>query len=331
MEALVEALCSVLAFVTLFVGEADKAVETGWLVMGLPVRSAHSARARDGYWRRFVEWSGKASGESRAPVDPELIVEFLEEQRLEGKSASVLRGYVWTFGSIHREEGWANPMDSDVVDRWLNDMVGMLELEPPRRARGIRLEELEAIERVACEPRDFGGGRMEAAPLARRRGLVDIALLWVMRDALLGRGAVVRLRWNEIDVGALGSGVVLLREHMGGKGELEYLNPRAMSALFLIKTGSGEELVFSCTPETVRNRVRSAALAAGLGEGFSGHSPRLGFAMELAEIWPEAGVFKRGDGSTVAAEDVSWEPRVVVDVAVARPLVRRYYEQSRVV
>ena len=43
-----------------------------------------------------------------------------------------------------------------------------------------------------------------------------------------------------------------------------------------------EARVFAMTGESVANRVRAAALAAGLGDGYGGHSLRRGMCSDLA-------------------------------------------------
>ena len=46
--------------------------------------------------------------------------------------------------------------------------------------------------------------------------------------------------------------------------------------------------VFGLTGEALANRVRAAARAAGLGDGFTGHSGRIGMAAGSTETWSPA-------------------------------------------
>ena len=51
------------------------------------------------------------------------------------------------------------------------------------------------------------------------------------------------------------------------------------------------------TGETLTNGIRAAARAAGLGEGFSGHSGRIGMARRIVAAGaPNAAVQKQGGG-----------------------------------
>ena len=53
--------------------------------------------------------------------------------------------------------------------------------------------------------------------------------------------------------------------------------------------------VFGLTGETLANRVRAAAEAAGLGNGFSGHSGRIGMARRMVAAGaPNAAVQRQG-------------------------------------
>ena len=53
--------------------------------------------------------------------------------------------------------------------------------------------------------------------------------------------------------------------------------------------------VFGLTGETLANRVRAVARAAGLGEAFSGHSGRIGMARRtVAAGAPDAAVQRQG-------------------------------------
>ena len=58
----------------------------------------------------------------------------------------------------------------------------------PKRAKGLSAEVLAAIRATACQPRSRSDGRTESPERAKARGLVDIALTCLGRDALLRRG-----------------------------------------------------------------------------------------------------------------------------------------------
>ena len=53
------------------------------------------------------------------------------------------------------------------------------------------------------------------------------------------------------------------------------------------KQATASDSVFGLRPNQISARIKQAALAANLGDGFSGHSPRVGMARDLARAGTE--------------------------------------------
>ena len=70
---------------------------------------------------------------------------------------------------------------------------------------------LAAIYETACFPRVGRGGVLEGADTALRRGLVDIALCWVLSDDGLRRSEAAALTWDDITRWDNGSGRLTVR------------------------------------------------------------------------------------------------------------------------
>ena len=144
---------------------------------------------------------------------------------------------------------------------------------------------------AACRPRVGRGGRRESVQAAAKRGNVDIALVRLMRDAMLRVSECAALTWSDIETVADGSGRLLIRRSktdLDGEGAVVFVSAPTMAALASIRNGAQAELrVFELSPNQISFRIKKAALAAGLGEGFSGHSPRVGMAQDLARIGVE--------------------------------------------
>ena len=76
--------------------------------------------------------------------------------------------------------------------------------------------------------------------------------------------------------------------------------------------------VFGLTDETLANRIRAAARAAGLGEDFSGHSGRIGMARRMVAAgapnaavqnqgrWKHSDMVARYTCGEVAGEALKW-------------------------
>ena len=144
-----------------------------------------------------------------------------------------------------------------------------------------------AIRATAELPRTGPRGRTKRARTARRRGLVDIALASVMRDALLRRSEAAALTWADGALRSDGSARITVRRSKSdqdGTGATLYAGRAAASALRAIHRpdASPKARTFGLrSGRAVSNRIAAAAKAAGLMGRFSGHSPRIGMARDL--------------------------------------------------
>lgn len=83
--------------------------------------------------------------------------------------------------------------------------------------------------------------------------------------------------------------------------------------------------MFPPTPDHISRRIRTLAARAGLGAGYSGHSPRVGMAVDLA---------RTGTGLTQLMQAGRWRSSVLVaryteQIAASRNAVARYYHQEK--
>ena len=236
-------------------------------------------------WLRFAHWA-MDKGIRALPADPVRVAAYLAE-RLEthGHRPATLHIASSAIAFIHRASGHEDPCDAPEVRRTLRSasrMVGAAQ----RQAEGLTEEALESIRITACLPRRGRGGRMERAETALRRGRADIAIMSLMRDALLRVSEAAAIRWEDIEEEEDGTGRLLIRRSKTdgeGKGAVVFVSAPTMRSLEPIRHGaSGEDGVFGLRPRQISMRIKQAARAAGLGEGFSGHSPRVGMARDLA-------------------------------------------------
>ena len=78
---------------------------------------------------------------------------------------------------------------------------------------------------------------------------------------------------------------------------------RAMTALDELRhlRGNASPSVFGMTAKMINRRVKTAAKAAGLGQGFSGHSGRVGLARRMARAGaPDSAIMRQGRWSSSA-------------------------------
>ena len=110
--------------------------------------------------------------------------------------------------------------------------------------------------------------------------------LSVLRDGLLRRSEASALRWGDVEVQDDGSVRLHVRRSntdQEAEGAVLYICPEAATVLVAIMPEGFAMVdatapVFGLSESQIGRRVNAAAKAAGLGEGFTGHSGRVGMA-----------------------------------------------------
>ena len=123
---------------------------------------------------------------------------------------------------------------------------------------------------------------------ALRRGRHDIALASVLSDAGLRISEAADLRWRDVFDAEDGAGLVYIersKTDQAGEGAYVVITPDTLTALKLLREDTGAQSdsksVFGLSMSQISRRVDSMARAAGLGEGYSGHSGRVGLAIRM--------------------------------------------------
>ena len=139
---------------------------------------------------------------------------------------------------------------------------------------------------------------METPEGARRRGAMDLAIIGVLAGGGLRRSEAAALTWGDVEFWPDGTGRITIRK---GKNQpdpqtvaVTGATARAMQEIKGLDP-TATTLLFGLTGEALANRVRAAARAAGLGDGFSGHSGRIGMARRMVAAGaPNAAVQNQG-------------------------------------
>ena len=197
-----------------------------------------------------------------------------------------------------------------------------------RQATALTAENLAAIRAVATTPRRGRFGRDETPAEALRRGQTDIALCSLMRDGLLRRSEAAALTWTDVEAWPDGTGRIYLGVSKGdqeGDGTTLFLSRGTMRALRAIHHGAPEGArVFDLCPHQIGRRIQAACREAGLYGHYSGHSPRVGMARDLARIGAELPALMtagRWKSSAMPARYTAAEQ-------AGRGAVARYYEDQ---
>ena len=211
---------------------------------------------------------------------------------------------------MHTRAGMEDPADDPEVRAVLAQQASV-KLEPDDRdIPAFTLRCLRAVRQTAHRPRPRGKSGHETAGAAERRGLVDIALISVMRDTFLGNQGAEELRWKDVEFLPDGTARITLTNHdlaeslenkqvnlqepEGGTGADEptvrkrawpvtHTGEAATQDLRAIRPEGYEpdDRVFGISGIAIRARLKAAALHAGLGTRFTAQSPRMGMVLDL--------------------------------------------------
>ena len=236
-------------------------------------------------WGNFIAWAA-GKGIRALPADPAQVAVYLAERIEEhGHKPATLRAAAAAIGFVHRTAGQGDPCAGSEVKRTLRSATRKAGRRQ-KQAEALTAEALTAIRSTAHTPRRGRGGRFESKETARCRGNLDVALISLMRDAMLRVSEAAVLTWADIETEADRTGRLLIRRSKTdaeGEGAVAFLSAPTMLALRSIcASKAAADSVFRLRPNQISRRIKQAAQAAGLGDGFSGHSPRVGMARDLA-------------------------------------------------
>ena len=253
----------------------------------------YAGRTRETYadaWRTFCRWLDGRGVSTELPVTPELVALFAVEcsdTHALGSVENLLKGIAY----MHRGGGYPPPTNDAIVK---DVLAGLRRIKDVRQkqARPLYAADIDKIIHTACNPRPSSRNGQsdngyENRYVAERRGRIEIASVLSMRDGLLRVSEARDLRWKDVSWSDDGSGTAHIRYAKGdqkGEGAVQWLSPRTMRALEAIRPKDAQETdrVFGTKyRRTIYRRIRRAAIDAGLGDGYSSHSPRVGMIYDM--------------------------------------------------
>lgn len=206
-----------------------------------------------------------------------------------GLKADSIAGKLAGLAYAHREAGHASPLRAAEVWKWLKGrrIFDGQEGRRRRQAKPLTAEALAAVRATLRRPLPRGRG-YESQATADRRATRELALVMVLRDAMLRRSEAAALRWTDVDLTHPdNTGRVEVRRSKTdatGEGATIYIGPDACDALRAWRERAGaapDASVFGWSASQIGRVVRRACANAGLGDGYTGHSGRVGFAVDL--------------------------------------------------
>ena len=297
--------------------------------VALAVSQAASENTRRAYrqqWAGFTTWAS-AQGYPYLPALDAPLAAYLTLRAGQGQALASIRQARGAVVKAHQLAGFPTPAGpvTAAALRGIGRSIGAGQ----RQAAPLTAEGLAAIRATTHLPRRGRGGSLETAGFARHRGQVDVAIASVIRDGLLRVSEAAALAWADLSPAPDGSGVAAIRRSktdVEAQGQAVYLGRAAMAALAALRPAQadGAAPVFGLAARQLNRRIQAMARAAGLGEGFSGHSGRVGMAQDLAangaEL-PALMVAGRWQSARMPA-------RYTEKQALGRGAVARYYTEA---
>ena len=215
---------------------------------------------------------------------------YLDKMAGRGRRVTTVRAARAAISHGHRTAGYADPTADACVKAFLSGLAES-DSRPPHQAKPLTEAVMAEILATALMPRRTSGcaPRLESTEDAERRGKVDIALVSLLRDALLSRSEAAALRWGDVEWLDNNTGRIFVKRRKTDRGDLwktPHISEETVSALRAIMPVAAlintEDRIFGLSDSQIGRRVRQSALAAGLGDGFSGNSGRVGKVQDLS-------------------------------------------------
>ena len=249
-----------------------------------PLLSGGTRRTYQRAWSSFERWT-TGQGMSALPASPDAITTYLKHLAERDIRINTVKVAYAAIADAHLRSGCHDAAVDPLVKIVLTDLVSK-EKRPPQPPIPLTAQALDAIRDAACTPREFCGRipHMEPTADAISRGLVDVTIISVMRDAQLRRSEAAALRWKDVTLMPDGSGRLFIT---GARDQesIAYVGIDAVAHLLAIQPGdvTNEDArpIFGLSPGHIGKRVRESARAAGLGDGYTGDSCRAGMALDM--------------------------------------------------
>ena len=260
--------------------------------------SAKSPATRRAYrtaWKAFEDFAAD-HGAPMLPAAPETVAAYLASRKADGGGMPTLRMACAAIAAAHDLTGHANPCTDRLVKTAMKGF-GRQAAEAGQSARQAQALTAEAVAAI----RGAINGKTDSSIRAAR----DMAMVSVLAEAGLRRSEAAALTWADVTAEADGSGRVLIRRgktDQEGEGATVAITAAAMTDLERLAAMRGRDpaaSVFDLSDRQIARRVAAMAKLAGLGEGFSGHSGRVGMAVRMTRNGaPAAAVMRQGRWET---------------------------------
>lgn len=232
--------------------------------------SANTRRAYRSAWQAWVRWCGAVDPLTGTP---EAVAAYLAERASAGQSVSSIRTARAAIREAYKLAGAHLDWDDPALVRTIAGIGRAVGAAPRHQARPATPDVLRAMLAVTDSKRDRALMLVGFAGALRRSEIAALAMADLEWDA---RGLVLHVRRSKTD--QEGRGAMRAIPH-GPPG----CCPVTAVREWLTVRGEAPGSLFGIGPQWICLLVQAAARRAGLGDGFSGHSLRAGFATACAQ------------------------------------------------
>ena len=254
------------------------------------MRNSLAANTRRAYASALRKLDAALQGQELTDRTLAAYIGFLAREGLSTASAATAIAAV-----KHRaeEKGRQSPADKLTKDA-LRGFRRQAARRPASRgqAQAITLKDATAMLQAAFKPRPRGRGGMESRETAKRRGIVDAAIVAVLFQGGLRRCEAAALTWADIKDAVDCEGVLIhvrvsKSNQEGATADTRYVKGGFASALRRLRIerdgapGRANRPVFALGDQQIGIRFTATAKAAGISGRITAHSGRVGLACEL--------------------------------------------------
>lgn len=240
--------------------------------------SSLSENTRSAYRTAWRAWAAFAESHGCAalPAAPEMVAAYLAARFDAGAKMSTLRMALAAVAKAHDASGRPSPASHPTLRMALRGFARQLAGTGQRQARALDFEAVATV-------RGHLNGTVRSSPHAA----ATMALVSVVSEAGLRRSEAAALRWEDVAIEGDSTGRITVHQSktdQTGEGAIVAITPRAVDDLLLWKSmqpEGGDGRVWAVGPAQINRRIAKVCRDAGLGEGYTGHSGRVGMAARM--------------------------------------------------
>lgn len=276
--------------------------------------AAATVKAVRSDWQTFFAWCER-TGVRAVPVSGPDLMQFLNDQVTLGRRFSTITRYVYSVRAVHSGAKAPDPTQhEDWVQDWkvLKARLRKAKKLAPRQTEPLSSKDMEAVLKAIPASTEEAGQRRQSKE-EERRALRDVALLRLASDTLCRESELAAVRLEDLERKNDGSGWTLYvgrsKTDQDGVGAYRFVSNQTHDAIskwcatsgiesgyvFLPVggrpkratrdngDGAAEPPVAHITPDQIARILRRRALRADITRRITGHSARVGSAVDLIE------------------------------------------------